>query len=400
MTLAYFDCASGISGDMFLGALVDAGLPIRDLAAAIESLGIEGLTLSAAKVTRLGISATKVDVVAPHEHAHRHLSDIEAIIDASGLSDATRDRAKRIFQRVAAAEAKVHNTSIHEVHFHEVGALDSIADIVGAAAGIELLGIDRCVFSGIAVGSGTVKSAHGVLPVPAPATAEILIGVPIRETGETGELATPTGAAIARELAEAFAPLPGMTIRATGYGAGTREGKTAANVLRVFIGDASADATPHRVLVVETAIDDMTGEAISYATQMLFAAGALDVFVTPIFMKKGRPASLVTVLADEARKDAVMDALFRETTTFGARMTTWDRETLDRQILEVESEYGPFRLKVGSRHGRIVSATPEYDDARRIAERKELPFKTVYAALQAVAGEYLEGRRTAGGAAK
>jgi len=398
MTLAYFDCASGISGDMFLGALVDAGLAVERLSSAVESLGIEGLRLEAKKVTRLGLAATKVDVIAPHEHAHRRLADIEKIIDSSDLSDAVKDAAKRIFMRVAAAEAKVHNTSVQEVHFHEVGAFDSIADIVGAAAGLELLGIDRCVFSPVAVGSGTVKSAHGVLPVPAPATAEILIGVPLRETAETGELATPTGAAIARELASSFGPLPAMTIRAIGCGAGSREGKTTANVLRVFLGDSSADATAHKVLVIECAVDDMTGEGVSYATQAIFAAGALDVFVTPIFMKKGRPAHLLTVLVEEGRKDACVETLFRETTTFGARMTLWDRETLDREILEVESPYGPFHLKVGSWRGNTVSAAPEYEDVRRIAAERSLPFKAVYSALQAVADTYFahssQGRRT------
>ncbi len=390
MTLAYFDCMSGISGDMFLGALIDAGLPVEDLSRAIESLGIEGLRLEAKKVTRLGISATKVDVVAPHEHVHRHLSHIERMIDESALDAGVKTTAKRIFRRVAEAESKVHDEPIEKVHFHEVGALDSIADIVGAAAGIALLGIDECVFSPLAVGSGTVKAAHGVLPVPAPATAEILIGVPLRESLDTGELTTPTGAAIARELGSRFAPMPAMTVTRIGCGAGSREGKNAPNVLRVLVGEPSADTTPSRVTVIETGIDDMTGEAVAYATQALFAAGALDVFVTPVYMKKGRPANLITIIADQAKKDAILETLFRETTTFGARMASWDRVTLDRRFVEAESPFGTVRIKVGSLGGRAVSAAPEFEDARRIAAERGMPFRQVYSALQRIADGFLE----------
>jgi len=393
MTIAYFDCASGISGDMFLGALVDAGLPVERLSAAVEALGIPGLKLAAAKVTRLGIAATKVDVVAPPEHAHRHLADVERLIDSSGLSAPVKATAKRVFARLAAAEAKVHNAPVDEVHFHEIGAADSIADIVGAAAGLELLGVEKCFFSAIPTGSGTVKMAHGTVPVPAPATAELLVGVPLAGTSETGELTTPTGAALARELSAGFSPLPAMTVSSVGCGAGSREGVSMPNVLRVFLGRPSADATPRSVTVIEAAIDDMTGEALSFARDAIFAAGALDAYFTPIFMKKGRPAYLLTVLADEAGKPAVLEALFRETTTFGARVSTSLRETLDRRVLELESELGAFRVKVGSYNGRVVSAAPEYEDVKRIAAEKALPFRQVYAALQS---EALRRAATAG----
>jgi len=391
--IAYFECASGISGDMFLGALVDAGLAVEALSAAVEALGVPGLCLRAAKVTRLGIAATKVTVEAPHEHGHRNLSDIEGLIDRSSLSPAVKAAARRIFGRIAAAEAKAHNLAVGDVHFHEVGAWDSIADIVGAAAGLELSGIDRCYFSPVAVGAGTVKASHGTFPVPAPATAELLVGVPLQETLETGELTTPTGAAIVKELAAGFGPLPAMTVKAVGNGAGSREGKNIPNVLRVFVGEPSSDATPHRVTVIETAIDDMTGEALSYAEGALFAAGALDVYITPILMKKGRPAHLVTILADEAKRDAVLAALFRETTTFGARVSGWQRETLDRETVQASCEYGAFRIKVGRYRGKAVSAVPEYEDARKIAEQGNIPFREVYLRLQARAAEYLEASK-------
>jgi hypothetical protein len=394
--IAYFDCVSGISGDMFLGALIDAGLSVRKLSGAIESLGIRGLKLRAVKVTRLGIAATKADVVAPHEHAHRNLRDIERLIRKSALPPAVKSRSQAIFIRLARAEAKVHNCGLYDVHFHEVGALDSIADIVAAAAGIDMIGITDCRFSPVPVGSGTVKMAHGVLPVPAPATAELLIGVPLRESPETGELTTPTGAAIARELSSGFGPMPAMTVAAIGNGAGSREGRVVPNVLRVFIGGESADKTPRSVTVIETAIDNMTGEALAYAQETLFSAGALDVYFTPIFMKKNRPAHLLTVLVDDQDLDAVLETVFRETSTLGVRVARWGRETLDRESVQCSGKFGKFRAKVGRLGGRALSATPEFEDAREIARRTGKPFRHVYAALQAEASRLLSGKSAAG----
>jgi len=390
VTLAYFDCASGISGDMFLGALVDAGLDIGRLSSAIESLGIDGLKLEAAKVRRLGFAATKVTVVAPHEHAHRHLSDITALIDGGGLGDEVKRTAVRIFTRLAEAEAAVHGEPVEKVHFHEVGALDSIADIVGAAAGLDILGIEKCIFSPIPTGSGTVKTAHGVLSIPAPATAKLLVGIPLAASEETGELTTPTGAAIAKELAAGFSAVPPMTISAVGAGAGTREGEKTANVLRVLVGREPADATPGEIIVIETTIDDMTGEALSYAVDALFAAGALDAFVIPVFMKKGRPGHLLTVLSTQGSKEAVLEALFSETTTFGARVGRSSRAVLDRHVREAPSPLGPFRLKTGAWKGRVVSAAPEYEDARRMAAERNMPFRSVYETLSAAARDFLE----------
>lgn len=385
---AYFDCVSGISGDMFLGALVDAGLPVERLSAALEALGIEGLAVEAEKVQRLGMAATKVSVIAPPEQSHRHLGQIEDIIERSSLSEAVKATAGRIFRRLGEAEAKVHGGPLEKVHFHEVGALDSIADIVGAAAGLELLGIEKCYFSPVPTGSGTVKSAHGILPVPAPATAELLTGVPLRKSRETGELTTPTGAAIARELAEAFGGVPAMTIESVGSGAGNREGEFTPNILRVLVGQESRESSAREVVVIEAAVDDMTGEAISYAVDALFEAGALDAYVTAIMMKKGRPGHLITVLAKEAAKDKVLEALFEETTTFGARLDRREREILDRETVELDSQYGAFRVKVGAFRGKVVSATPEYEDARRIALETKTAFRTVYARLQAEADKF------------
>ncbi len=388
---AYFDCASGLSGDMFLAALVDAGLPIERLSKAVESLGIDGLRLEAEKVTRLGVSATKVNVITPHEHTHRNLGDIVKIIESSGLSSRIKHKSKAIFTRLATAEAEVHGKPVEDVHFHEVGALDSIADIVAAAAGLEMMGIDHCRFSPVAVGSGTVKCAHGVLPVPAPATALLLVGVPIAESQESGELTTPTGAALVAELADCFGAMPSMKLKHVGCGAGTREGKKLPNILRVFIGEESPSASAAEVTVIEAAIDDMTPEALSYATEAIFAAGALDVYITPIVMKKGRPGHLVTVITDQSAQERVLETLFRETTTFGARLIPCRREVLEREIIEVSSEYGVFRAKKGLFRGKPVSAAPEYEDAKRIARETGQPFRLVYHSLQEAARRHLEG---------
>ncbi len=379
---AYFDCTSGISGDMFLGALVDAGVPVEGLSAAVESLGIKGLGLGAEKVTRLGVSATKVNVAAPPGDKHRHLGEIERLIDDSPLSRAVKKRAKGVFGRLAKAEAEVHGKPVEEVHFHEVGALDSIADIVAAAAGLEMLEIESCRFSPVAVGSGTVKCAHGVLPVPAPATARLLIGVPVAETGEVGELTTPTGAAIVAELAGGFGGMPAMTVRKIGCGAGRRKGRTVPNILRIFVGEETDPGATPTVTVIETAIDDMTPEALSYAREALFAAGALDVYIGAIVMKKGRPGHLLTVMCEQGRVDTLLRVLFRETTTFGARLRPCGREVLEREIVEMRSEYGSFRVKMGRFRGTLVSAVPEYEDAARIARETGEPFRLVYERLR------------------
>ncbi len=388
--IAWFDCASGISGDMFLGALVDAGLEPARLSQSVEALGVKGLRIEAEKVRRLGMAATKIHVIAPNEHEHRHLSDITALIDASSLPESVKARSIRIFTRLAEAEAAAHGEPIEKVHFHEVGALDSIADIAGAAAGVELLDIKRCYFSPIATGSGTVKTAHGVLPVPAPATARLLTGVPLRESDETGELTTPTGAAIAAELSEGFCAMPAMTLTAVGSGAGTREGRLTPNILRIFLGNDEAAGTPDEVTVIEASIDDMTGEALAYAGEVLLSAGALDVFTTPIYMKKGRPGHLVTVLAAPGDEKGLIRILFEETTTFGARTRRSRRAVLERHVMEIEGPLGTFRVKTGSWEGQLVSVTPEYEDARRIAAECSMPLRRAYEILIEAGRRFIE----------
>lgn len=390
MKTAYFDCTSGISGDMFLGALVDAGLKIERLREAVEALGIKGLEVEARKVKRLGFAATKVSVSAPGQKKHRTLADIERIISASSLTQRVKTTAIRIFTRLGEAEAKVHGEDIEKVHFHEVGALDSIADIVGAAAALELLEIEHCFFSAIPVGSGTVKTAHGVLPVPAPATAELLLGVPLAESGETGELTTPTGAAIVAELGEGFGGMPAMRVEQIGCGAGTREGKRTPNILRVFTGELSSDATARDVVVIEASLDDITGEALAAALERILAAGAADAYATAIMMKKGRPGHLVTLIAAREDEPAVLEALFTETSTIGARVTRTPRAILDREVRELPSPYGSFRVKVGRWRGKVTSAKPEFEDARKLAEDARMPFKLVYAALMEIAARLIE----------
>lgn len=390
MKTAYFDCTSGISGDMFLGALVDAGLDIERLGEAVEALGIKGLKVEARKVKRLGFAATKVSVIAPGQEKHRTLADVVRIISASSLSHRVKATATRIFTRLATAEAKVHGEDIQKVHFHEVGALDSIADVVGAAAALELMEIESCVFSAIPVGSGTVKTAHGVLPVPAPATAELLLGVPLAESDETGELTTPTGAAIVGELGDRFGGMPAMTVEAIGCGAGTREGKRTPNILRVFTGELFPAATARDVVVIEAALDDITGEALAAALERILEAGAADAYATAIMMKKGRPGHLVTLIAAEEDEPAVLEALFRETSTIGARVTRTPRAILDREIRELPSPYGSFRAKVGRWRGKVTSAKPEFEDARKLAEDAGKPFKLVYAELMEIATRLID----------
>ena len=302
MRIAYFDCFSGISGDMTLGALVDAGVDSKAIQAAVASLGLP-CELTFETVRRGGFRANYARVTTPHEHAHRHLHHIEAIIDKSILTPRQNDLAKRIFRRLGEAEATVHGIDLQKIHFHEVGAVDSIVDIVGAAVGLDLLGVERIEASPVPPGLGSVMAAHGRMPLPAPGTAELLKGVPLAESTVEMELTTPTGAAILTTVADRFGPLPAMTIESIGLGAGTRELPGQANILRLFVGQISLPASSDRVWVLETNLDDLPGEIVGYTTEQLMEAGALDAFVTPIQMKKNRPGVMVTVLCDEDRID-------------------------------------------------------------------------------------------------
>jgi uncharacterized protein (TIGR00299 family) protein len=382
--VAYFDCFGGISGDMTLGALVDAGVDPSALQAAVARLGLPA-ELTFETVRRAGFRATHARVVTPEEHAHRHLHHIEAMIDRAELPARQAELAKRIFRKLGEAEARVHGTDIQKVHFHEVGAVDSIVDIVGAAVGLDLLGVQRIESSPIPPGRGFVSGAHGRMPLPAPATAELLRGVPLAESTADIEQTTPTGAAIIATVAESFGPLPALTIEAIGLGAGTKDLKGQPNVLRLFVGQVAAPAGSDRVWVLETNLDDLPGEVVGYSTARLLEAGALDAFVTPVLMKKNRPGVVVTVLCDEAKIPVMEEILFRETTTLGVRRYAVSRHKLNRKAAQVETPFGPVKGKLGWLEGRPPTFSPEYDDCARIAAERGVALREVYRAAQEAA---------------
>lgn len=405
---------------MTLGALLDAGLPLDDLTRALGSLALGDVELRADKVLRTGVSATKFSVhegkpqassPQPPTHAHRHLPKIFKMIDGSSLSDAGRERAKAMFQRLGEAEAAIHQMPVEKVHLHEVGALDSIIDIVGTVFAMDWAGADRVVCSPLNVGGGMVKSAHGVFPVPAPATVRILGNAPVYSGAVQKELVTPTGALIATTYASSFGPIPAMTIERVGYGAGDRDDPVTPNVLRVLIGEETARLKPcatsevahdvrragdqvaqrgsnvaqnvssagNNVTVIECEIDDMNPQIFGVVMDRLYAAGALEVFYIPVQMKKNRPGTLLTVVAPPALRAQMTDIIFRETTTIGLRHYDVERECLDRTIVAVETPVGTVRFKVASRDGHVLNATPEFDDCTKIALATNLPVKEVQA---------------------
>lgn len=387
---AYFDCFSGISGDMVLGALVDAGADLRAIETELRRLGLEGWKISASKVQRGPIFATHVKVETEEQHHHRGLSIILKRIDDAKLAPRAAERARKIFTRLAEAEAHVHQVPIEQVHFHEVGAVDSIIDIVGAAIGFEMLGIDEFACSPLDVGAGQVKTAHGLLPVPAPATAELLRGAPTYSSGLRRELVTPTGAAIATTLSSRYAEMPAMTLRAIGYGAGSADNAEKPNVLRLLIGerattDPGEPPEPREywdapVTAIETNLDDMSPQIYGYFAEKALEAGALDVFSTPAQMKKNRPGLLVTILSEPATVSKLIDLLFRETTTIGVRTHELRRKTLARELVPVATPYGEVHMKVSRLDGAVLNATPEYDDCRKLAAEQGVPLKQVIAA--------------------
>jgi pyridinium-3,5-bisthiocarboxylic acid mononucleotide nickel chelatase len=382
--IAYLDCFSGISGDMVLGALVDAGASLEEIERELRKLKLEGWEISAAKVQRHGIFATHVKVEASETHHHRGLSAILRMIEEAGLAPRAAERAKAIFTRLGEAEAKVHQVPVEKVHFHEVGAVDSIVDIVGAAIGFELLGLDEFACSAMDVGGGQVKTAHGLLPVPAPATAELLRGAPTYSSGIQKELVTPTGAAIATTLATCYAEIPSMTLRAVGYGAGTADNAEKPNVLRVLIGENAVGEKGEYwgapVTVIEMNVDDMSPQIYGYFAERAQAAGALDVFSTAAQMKKNRPGLLVTLLSEPENVSKLIDLVFRETTTIGVRTYEVRRKTLERELVPVETAFGEVRMKLARMNGSMVNATPEYEDCQRIAAERRVPLKQVIAA--------------------
>lgn len=385
MKTCYFDCFAGISGDMLLGAFVDAGLSPTVLEAELRKLRLEGWSLTAQKVRRGELTATKLTFQISETHHHRTWRTIREMLHSSELPDAVRQRAEAIFLRLAEVEAAVHDVAIDEVHFHEVGALDSILDIVGASVAVERLGLEKILVSPLNVGTGTVKTAHGVLPVPAPATAGLLKGAPVYSSGLEGELVTPTGAAVVSVLASSYGSIPLMRVSVIGYGAGDRNPDGYPNVLRVFVGESvEAGVGPEKtdVMVLEANIDDMNPVIGGYLIEQALAAGALDVFYTPVQMKKNRPGITVTVLSPPDRLEALCELLFAQTTSLGVRYYPVQRRVLERQFVEVTTPFGPVRMKVGWLDGRVVNAAPEYDDCQRLAREKGVPLKQVMAEAQ------------------
>jgi len=376
---------------MILGALLDAGLPLDDLRGALGTLAVDGASVWTEHVTRAGITATKFHVRgethgtthghdhAHHHHSHRTLSEISKLIDGSALSAAGKERAKDLFAKMGEAEAAIHGTSADKVHLHEVGALDSIIDIVGTVYALETLGIERIVSSPLNVGSGTVRTEHGLYPVPAPATARLLQGAPIYSGPQAAEMVTPTGALLVTSYAKSFGPVPAMRLSTVGYGAGSRDLPDTPNVLRVLLGEVDGTAPSHAVTVIEADIDDMNPQIFGALMDRLLAEGALDVYYTSIQMKKNRPGTLLTIVAVPDARERLTSTVFRETTTIGVRYREMTRECLDREKVTVETPLGPVRFKIARRNGEMLNASPEFDDCARIAAATGTPLKDVQA---------------------
>jgi hypothetical protein len=446
MRIGYLDCFSGISGDMFLGALVDAGVSAKLLADTVAALDV-GARIEVARVVRSGITATKVDVYClgekdlprevfwsekdqhghahahKHEHAHdrnvaasaqqdeqshgsaragtpaphgqgRHLSEICRIIEKTAIPAAAKTTAIRVFEALGAVEAEIHGVSIEEVHFHEVGAVDAMVDIACGVVGAEALDVDEWVCSPLNVGGGTVKCAHGTLPVPAPATLKLLRGAPVFSSGPQVELVTPTGAALVRTLATRFGSFPAMKVETSGYGAGSRDLPELPNVLRLTIGEATAtlNAPAEMITVLEANLDDLSPQVLAYAMERLLKEGALDVFSAPVQMKKNRPGALLTVLAKPEDADRLAKMIFAETTTLGIRRREERRHVLARRWESVETQWGAVRIKVASMNGSVSNYAPEYEDCRALAEQNHVPLKTI---LQEALQRYLRSERKA-----
>ncbi|HEX8871174.1 MAG TPA: nickel pincer cofactor biosynthesis protein LarC [Candidatus Acidoferrum sp.] len=376
---AYFDCFSGISGDMTLGALVDAGVPLEQLRAALKGLDVPGWEISAEKVWKNGMSATCVRVRTEDTATHRSLTTILGILDRSPLAAPVKEQASAIFRKLGEAEASVHDVPLEKIHFHEVGAVDAIVDIVGSCVGFAALGIETFACSPLNVGGGTAKMAHGVLPVPAPATARLLLNKPTYSNGVQKELVTPTGAAIVAMLCGTFGPQPPMSVSAIGYGAGTADLTEQPNVLRLMVGEAAVQsaAAQETICVLEANFDDMNPQVYGYFLEKALAAGALDVFATPVQMKKNRPGMLVTVLCRPEDQSKFQQLLFAETTTLGVRSTLATRRVLPREWVSVPTRYGDVRVKVARLNGKIQQASPEFEDCRKLAEAKSVPLQQV-----------------------
>lgn len=389
--LAYFDCSSGAAGDMIMGALVDAGAPFETLEAELGKLRLPGWRLGYREVRKGAFRATKIDVEIDHRahHRHRGLADILAILGSSTLAPAVKDRAGRIFTRLAEAEARVHGTTPAEVQFHDVGAVDAIIDVTGGVIALDLLGIDEVHVSPLALGSGFVDGPHGKIPVPGPGTAELVRGFPVVGTGVRAELLTPTGAAILTTLAARAGRMPAMTLTAVGYGAGTRDLEIP-NVVRCFVGDDGGAAGVETIAQVETTIDDMSPQLYEPLMERLFEVGALDVFLTPVVMKKSRPGVVVTALCPPDLVGALARVLFEESSTIGVRWSEWRRQRLEREMVTLTTAYGAIAFKVSRLDGRVVTVTPEFSEVARIAREKSLPVREVLDQARAAGRRQLE----------
>ena len=390
MRILYFDCFAGAAGDMILGALLDAGLPFDELKHALGSLAVEGWDVSVDRVIKKGLSATKFRVhpLSLAHHGHHSLQEIETAIGRSALTVAGKARAMAMFHRLASAEAAIHGTSLDQVHLHEVGAVDSIIDIVGVVFGLEWFKADRIVVSPLNVGGGMVRSAHGIFPVPAPATVALLKDAPIYSSGIQSELLTPTGALILSEYASSYGPVPAMRVQQVGYGAGDRELAETPNVVRVLVGESvddrgdallGASASAMRIVVLECEIDDMNPQIFGPLMDTLYAAGALEVFYSAVQMKKNRPGTLMTIVARPDHREQLTAIVFRESTTIGVRYQEMSRDCLDREMVTVDTAVGSVRFKVARQKGQVVNAQPEFDDLAKRAAERGIPIKDVQA---------------------
>ncbi len=387
MTCAYLDCFAGISGDMFLGALIDLGMPVDFLETELKKLPLNGFRIKTSPEQRMGISGSRVRVLANKEDRHaRDYSSIRNLIEESPLSDFVKELSLKIFGRLAEVEARIHNTPVESVHFHELGGIDTIVDIVGAAIGLEWHGIETITASEVPTGKGFVTCAHGTLPVPAPATIALLAGVPTYGTDIPHELVTPTGASILASTANSFGPMPPMVVDRIGYGVGSRELESIPNLLRIILGKKRARTDSDRVTIVETNIDDMNPEIYGFLMEQLFVERALDVALTPITMKKNRPGTMVRVICQTADRDRIIHRILLETTATGVRYYEADRVKLPREAADVVTKYGRIRVKrITGPDGR-VSITPEYEECKRVALEKGIPIKEVYGAVKLADG--------------
>lgn len=378
MKIAYFDCFSGASGDMILGALIDAGLSLRQLKEELKKLEIPTISLKTKRVLRGGLFGTQVIVEGKGEKkTHRTLKELRRIIDQSGLKPSIKEKTKNILERIASVEARIHRKPKEEVHFHEIGGLDSLVDIVGAIWGVEQLQIQKVYVSPVNVGSGFVRCEHGILPVPAPATLALMEGKPVYSSGVERELLTPTGAALLTFLGSEFGNIPRMRVEKVGYGAG-KDDLPHPNLLRLMIGTLEGLSKDERVMIIETNIDDMNPQFYEYLMEKLLAMGALEVFLTPLIMKKNRPATLLTVLSSAERRSSIVDFLMKETTTLGVRWREEARSCAEREIISLETKYGPVRFKLAKWKEDRVNLSPEYEDCKRLALAQKVPLKEIY----------------------